>query len=354
MKRIISVSRRTDVPAFYGDWFIKRVKEGAAGYVNPFGGKKYSVSLARDDVHCIVFWSKNYAPFFPRLEELHRMGFNFYFQFTITGLPESLEGNVPHWKEAVDTARRLAEMFSPNHVIWRFDPIVFSTETPPETILENFRSILKNISGSTRKCYFSFVDYYGKVRRNFEKLHLETGIRFRVDSALEEKFFGSGGDQDSSPAFVFDLTAEEQADFALTLAADAAEHDISLYSCCEDFLITEKEPWILKGHCVDPELITEISGATPSGRLNPTRKDCGCWESRDIGAYDTCPHGCVYCYANTNKKKAAEKFSRLQNSPDTFSLSYGKPREDFSDVAPDVPAQDSLWNDYNWFNYFKK
>jgi len=125
MKRIISVSRRTDIPAFYGDWFMNRLKEGFAGVVNPFGGQKYIVSLKPEDVRCFVFWSKNFTPFFENLKVIESLGYKFYFNYTVTGLPNIFERNLDK-ESAVETLKQLSRIYSPRHINWRFDPIIIS------------------------------------------------------------------------------------------------------------------------------------------------------------------------------------------------------------------------------------
>jgi len=115
MKRIISVSRRTDIPAFYGDWFMSRVKKGFAGVVNPYGGKKYIVSLKPEDVSCFVFWSKNFMPFLENLKILDELGYKFYFNYTVTGLPEVFETNLDK-QSAIESLKYLAKTYSPAHI----------------------------------------------------------------------------------------------------------------------------------------------------------------------------------------------------------------------------------------------
>ncbi|MFN3467495.1 MAG: DUF1848 family protein, partial [Candidatus Brocadiales bacterium] len=154
---IISASRRTDIPAFYSEWFMNRVREGRARYANPFSGQVYEVSLRPEDVHSIVFWSKNPQPLEPHLPQLEAMGYDFIFHFTITGLPRAFEGGtnahraqvadrlgyralsyrtwalspVPPWQETVKCFKRFSDRYGPKRVLWRFDPIVLSSLTEP-------------------------------------------------------------------------------------------------------------------------------------------------------------------------------------------------------------------------------
>jgi hypothetical protein len=279
MKRIISVSRRTDIPAFYGDWFMRRLKDGFAGVVNPFGGQKYIVSLKQEDVVAFVFWSKNFTPFLENLKIIDRLGYKFYFNYTITALPSVFESNVD--KQAALTAlKQLSGMYSPSHINWRFDPIIISNACDHDFYIRSFEKLASEFEGAVKRCYFSFVVEYDKVKRNFAELTKQKGV----------KIVGCSCD------FKIELANE--------LAEIAHRCGIEMFSCCGDYLVNEK---IKKAHCIDGGIIERLfslSGFPYSDK--PTRKQCGCTESTDIGAYDTCPHGCVYCYANANKQKALE------------------------------------------------
>jgi hypothetical protein len=332
-KKIISVSRRTDIPAFYPDWLMARIRDGAAGYLNPFGGRKFTVSLRPEDVLFIVFWSKNYKPLIRHLDELDERGFKFCFHFTITGLPRELERGTPSWQSTVEQAHDLARRYSPRHVLWRFDPIVLSSITPAARVCDTFVDIARRIEGATERCYFSYVQYYGKVLRGFERIHAQDGVRFRVDSESRDAVLSSKAR--TPDAYVFDLTQQERLAFALELAEIANGLGISLHTCCGDYLIRDEAPRIHKAHCVDGDLIAELLGADVSGKLNPTRDECGCWASRDIGAYDTCPHGCMYCYANTNKEKALAEYRRIIDEPASFALGCPAARSEFPPPSGD-------------------
>jgi DNA repair photolyase len=284
-KRIISVSRRTDIPAFYGEWFLNRLKEGYVGYRNPFGGKEHQVSLKPEDVLCFVFWSKNYEPFLETLKTIDDMGYNSMFNFTITGLPnEIFEPNVAKTDEAIETLKILSDRYSPRHTFWRYDPIVISDRTGPPFHLENFNKIASRLKGHVNRCIISYVDIYDKVQRNFKKLQAETQINF-----------------DKPDKKTRTILAEQLAEIAQTYGIETR-----LYACCEDYLTSHR---ITRSRCVDGQHIGELFGIDTSYLKNkPTRDQCGCTESTDIGAYDACPHGCVYCYANVNKDKATKVY----------------------------------------------
>ena len=314
MKRIVSVSRRTDVPAFYGDWFMRRVREGFAGVVNPFGGKRYLVSLGPEDVSCFVFWSKDFTPFVDRLETLDRIGYRFYFNYTFTGVPSAFESDVDK-QDALKTLKYLSRRYSPRHINWRFDPIVLSTVSDGDFYLRAFERLTEELEGIVERCYFSFVMPYSKVKRNFQELERATGIR------------------------VVDCGDDCRIELANQLASLAESHGIRMHSCCGDYLVGER---IQQAHCIDGALIEQLF--FPEGlsyAAKPTRQGCGCTESVDIGAYDTCPHGCLYCYANANKAVARRAFEN--HDPDSAFLGVEKSQSD-AWIHELRPANASLWN----------
>ncbi len=295
MSRIISISRRTDIPAFYGEWFMNRLKEGFAGYVNPFGGQKYLVSLKPEDVICFVFWSKNFKPFLENLKIIEALGYKFYFNYTITGLPGIFECNTAGKETAIEALRELSKRYSPRHINWRYDPIIISDVTDYDFHIKNFKALASGLDGYVERCYFSFAVRYGKVKTNFGKFQAKHGVKIT--------------DPDNN--FRIKLANE--------LADIAHEHRIKMYTCCGDYLLNQG---IGKAHCIDGKLVEELFNMRFSHAQKPTRKECGCTESADIGAYDTCPHGCVYCYANVNKEMAEARF-RAHDSDSAF-LGYGK------------------------------
>jgi hypothetical protein len=294
MSRIISVSRRTDIPAFYGDWFMNRLKEGFVGYVNPFGGQKYLISLKPEDVICFVFWSKNFKPFLENLRIIEALGYKFYFNYTITGLPGIFECNTGK-ETAIEALKELSKRYSPKHINWRYDPIIISDITDYDFHIKNFRNLTSELEGYVERCYFSYAARYGKVKTNFEKFQAEHGVKI------------------TDPDYNF------RTKLANELANIAREHGIKMLTCCGDYLLN---PRIKKAHCVDGKLVEKLSHKRFLHAQKPTRKECGCTESVDIGAYDTCPHGCVYCYASMNKEIAETRFQAHDNN--SAFLGYAK------------------------------
>jgi hypothetical protein len=293
MKRIISVSRRGDIPTFYGDWFMGRIEEGFAGVVNPFGGQRYIVSLKPEDVVCFVFWSKDFTPFIENLKLLDSLGYKFYFNYTVTGLPGIFESDVQKGP-AIDSLKELRRLYSPRHINWRFDPIIITSTCAHDFWIRVFKGFAAEFEGYVERCYFSFVVNYGKVVRNFAEFEKSHNIK------------------------IYDPTDDFKIGLANELADIAGNHGIQMYSCCGDYLVN---------NCIDGRIIDELfSPAISTYNDKPTRKECGCTESSDIGTCDTCPHGCVYCYANMNKPKARSAFEN--HDPTTAFLGYSKAQSD--------------------------
>ena len=281
-RQVISVSRRTDIPAWYAEWLMNRVRAGFAQYRNPFGGQMHEVSLRPDDVMALVFWSRNYAPLLPHLPELDERGYGGYFHFTLTDYGAPLEPHAPPTDKMIDIFHELARRYSPGHVLWRFDPIIFSKQMPPERMLERFERLAERLKGATERCYVSLVDPYRNVRKNVEPL-------------AEQGWWGEPPDLEVMQAF------------AAQLVVIAHRCGMTLHACCES--VFSSIDGIQQAHCVDPQLLAELFPERFHAlRPAPTREGCGCFASRDIGAYDTCVHGCVYCYATASHAKALARF----------------------------------------------
>ncbi len=275
---IISASRRTDIPALYMNWFMNRLEEGFARYPNPFGGAIHTVSLRPEDVHSIVFWSKHYGPLLAHLDAILGRGYACCFHYTITAVRGKLEPHVPDWETGVRILKELARRTSPGNVLWRFDPILLADEWGPEYYLRRFREMSHALAGSTRRCYFSFVALYGKV----SKLLARGNVEYREPDV------------------------EEKRSMAEAMAEMAQEAGMTLHACCQEELVS---PAIRQARCIDGELLAELYPDRPAvTELRPTRKGCGCMASRDIGMYDTCTLGCLYCYANQGREVALKRW----------------------------------------------
>lgn len=279
---------------------MSRIRDGYVRWMNPFSKAMYEVSLRTEDVSAIVFWSKNYLPLVPYLDELDAGGFPMLFHFTITGLPRAFEPRVPETEGVVECARILSRRYGAEAVLWRYDPILISSVTDQQYHIDRFADLCSGLEGAVTTCYFSFAIFYGKVLRNTQVLNNETGI------------------------VCHDLELDDRIGLANTLADIAADHGIEMRSCCGDYLPGDK---IKKAHCVDAELLERLfPDRVRDLAEHPTRKECGCFESKDIGAYGTCPHGCVYCYANTNAQAALRSYEKHDPYSDVLGLSSSKPQ----------------------------
>lgn len=276
MKNIISASRRTDIPAFYSEWFIRRLTEGFVHVKNPYSGRVYHISLKSQDLHSIVFWSKDFSPLVKRLPEVERVTKNLFFHFTITGVPKDLEQNTPAPEAAIEDFLYLAGRYSPGNLVWRFDPIVLTDKIPFDHYMEEFARYAGMLKGAARECYISFAEPYKKVVKNFKK----TGHN------------------------LIEVPIDVKKEYAERLASVAGGYGIKVSACCNDFLLSDK---VGKASCINGEKLSRLFGDFEvDTEPNPTRKGCTCTKSIDIGSYDSCPHGCAYCYANNDQKKAEE------------------------------------------------
>lgn len=280
---IISASVRTDIPAFYGPWMMERLRAGYCLAMNPFSHKPYRVSLRREDVDGIVFWTKNVGPFQRHLPEVKERGYPFLIQHTINGYPRALEVSVADPRRAVENAQRVAATYGPRVLVWRYDPIVFSSLTPPSFHLANFGRLAEALRGATDEVVISFAQTYQKTRRNLDAAALAEGFDW------------------------WDPPAAEKMALEAALVAIARANGMQLKICSQKELLVDGAE---EARCADARRLEEVAGRKIEARLKGNRAPCGCFETRDIGDYDTCPHGCVYCYAVRTPALAAERFRR--------------------------------------------
>ncbi|PWD99337.1 DUF1848 domain-containing protein [Marinilabilia rubra] len=277
---IISASRRTDIPAYFTEWFFNRIKDGFVYVRNPMHpGRISKVSLSKEHVDCFVFWTKNPGPFIKRLSELSE--YHYYFLFTVNSYGSDLEPGVPRKKDIIETFTELSKKIGKERVIWRYDPILLSDKYTIDYHIKYFRSIAERLSPFTEKCVISFIDLYKKCKRNLK----DTTVR--------------------------ELSADEIHFLSPELKKIADEQNLSLHTCAETMDLSTYGMW--PNRCVDNVLIERLlNEKIKSAKDKNQRKECGCIESIDIGAYNTCKHGCLYCYANINNgvvSKNCEKHS---------------------------------------------
>ncbi len=280
MKTIISASRRTDIPAFYLNWFKDAIRAGFVEVANPLYPKQIrTIDLSPQSVGWIVFWSRNYAHFLKAPAFFSE--YQLFFHFTI--LPQSkLEKAAIPLKSALGQIERLSALYGPERIIWRYDPLVFWKEAGAVKTnydQEQFAYLCSAMAANgVRRCYTSFAFPYRKFTRRFKSAFPKDQL-IQPESALQKQII------------------EE-------MLALASRYKISLYSCSNDRLL--QIPGIQKGHCIDSTLLQRLEpGIKISQAKAPTRSDCGCSKSIDIGNYikQPCPFGCIYCYANPTINK---------------------------------------------------
>ena len=272
---ILSVSRRTDIPNYFSDWFYNRIKEGFLYVRNPMNAHQISrIDLSPEVVDCIVFWTKNPANMLERLDELK--SYQYYFQFTLTGYGKDVEPGLPDKREVlIPTFKKLSEKVGAQRVIWRYDPIFLSPRYTPEYHLRAFEEIAQCLAGYTRKVVISFVDLYAKTQRNTAGLQIKS------------------------------LSDREMFELAEQMVAISARYGMEVESCAE--VIDLQSVGVKHGSCIDKNLIEEIIGCKLIVNKDKNqRAECGCFESVEIGTYNTCKNGCRYCYANFNDAMVKE------------------------------------------------
>ncbi|OEF99913.1 hypothetical protein BHF71_07335 [Vulcanibacillus modesticaldus] len=281
---IISASRRTDIPAFYSDWFFNRIKEGYVLVRNPYNYHHVSkVKLTPDVVDMIVFWTKNPTKMLNKLDLLKE--YNYYFQFTLNSYDKSIEKNVPKKSEVITTFIKLSEKIGKNRVIWRYDPIFLTDQIDKKYHYEYFAYLANRLKNHTNKVVISFLSLYKKTERNTKHLNIKQ------------------------------INEDDIRDIALKIAKIARMHNLTIEACSEPLDLSEVG--IDRGHCIDRELITDLLGVQIAANKDKNqRNSCGCITSIDIGTYNSCDHQCLYCYANFNRETVIKnRHFHHKNSP---------------------------------------
>ena len=314
---IISASRSTDIPAFYSDWFINRLKERYVKWRNPFNGEYLYVSFR--DARLFIFWSKNPKPILKYLDFLDKKGYNYYFQFTLNDYDtEKLEPNVPNAQLRIETFQKLSDRIGKRKVIWRFDPLILTDKIGVEELLRKAENIGNQLKNYTEKLVFSFADIkdYKNVTNNLRK----------------------------SSTVYQDFNEHSMAEFAEGLQSLNKNWKFELATCAEQ--IPLEKYGIAHNKCVDDDLMIKLFPddkvlmdflgvkITPPDIFNPNgtiekrrnnkdkgqRQFCDCVVSKDIGEYNTCPHLCEYCYANANKNIALENWALYKQNPNNETI----------------------------------
>ncbi|MDR2756744.1 MAG: DUF1848 domain-containing protein [Planctomycetaceae bacterium] len=274
---IVSASRATDIPAFHIDWLFRRLREGFCVWRNPFNQKQQYVGF--QNLRAVVFWTKNPEPFLLRIDEFERWELTYYFQFTLNDYEaERFEPNLPSLEQRIETFRKLSCCIGKERIIWRFDPILLADGLSVDHIFERICFIGDRLAGYTEKLVFSFVDItnYPKVHRRLKRISLHPR----------------------------ELVMSEMSRIANRIAKQTRRWKIQPATCCENSDFSRYG--IVPNRCVDPELLRRLAPndhvltafLARTSKDKGQRKYCGCIVSKDIGQYGTCPHYCIYCYAN--------------------------------------------------------
>jgi hypothetical protein len=282
-KIVISASRRTDIPAFYMPWFMRRVEKQFFEVINPFNRKTSIVPATHDHVHSIVFWSKNFRPFINEKfgEQLQQKGFNLFFNFTINSDVPLLEPHVPPLTDRLAQLEDLCRHFTPEAINWRFDPICFYKDGNDTTRnnLQDFAQIAEKAAAlGVSRCITSFMDDYAKIKK-------------RVASIAD---------------FVFvDPPPDKKKQLILDMETALAGQKIRLYTCCEKELLNAlpDESTVSQSSCIPNDVLVQLYGGNLSLSRDKGQRisaGCGCRVSADIGSYQhhPCYHNCLFCYAN--------------------------------------------------------
>ncbi len=312
---IVSASRSTDIPGFYSDWFLHRLRVGYSAWTNPFNGVKSYVSYR--DTRLIVFWSKNPDSLLKQgglLDYLEEKGINTYIQYTLNDyVAEGLEKGVPSVERRIKTFKRLVDRLGVGKVIWRFDPLILTDSIFVDDLLRKAEAIGNELKGYTEKMVFSFADIaaYRKVRANL----VNNKIRYREFGEADMLQFAAG------------IQQLNQA-WGYTLATCGEKIDIDDYGIVHNKCIDDD--LMIKYFSDDARLMEFLGVEITGGDLfNPEktiikhrnnkdkgqRQFCGCIASKDIGEYNTCAHLCEYCYANSSKEVALRNLQAHKTSP---------------------------------------
>ena len=282
---ILSVSRRTDIPASYdySNWFIDKIRNGYLYVRNPMYPEKVSkITLSPDVIDCIVFWTKNASGMLPHLDELK--DYQYYFQYTLNMYGSEIEPLTKINKD-IENFKELSKRIGSSRVIWRYDPIAINNDYTVRRYIENFKFLANALKGYTDRVVISFIDMYPCTIANTNDLNLR------------------------------EPTEEEMKEIAKEFSKIAKENNMIIESCAEK--VNLEEEGINHGHCIDKDFIETLIGyKLTGGKDKSQRKECGCMESVDIGKYDTCLRGCKYCYANNSNDKIINNHKLFSvNSP---------------------------------------
>lgn len=287
--KILSASRRTDIPAFYMDWFMDHIFLGFFNVKNPFTKTIKRIDVSRELIHTIVFWSKNYDFLIQKNagEKLLQLGFNLYFNFTLNSESLLLEPNLPPLRKRLEQLNQLVCRFGPQHISWRFDPICFydvNGDNPLENNLSDFSLIVQEASRlGIKTCVTSFFDNYSKIEKRLKFLYQTTGTRISFTNPSMNK----------------------KIQVILKMEKILASAGMRVHLCCEKnvFLSLDTDTGVIENACINARVLKTLFGGNPDMKRDygqRSKQGCKCTKAIDIGSYEDhpCFHNCLFCYAN--------------------------------------------------------
>ena len=308
---LIFASGRTDIPAFYSEWFMNRIRDGFVDVRNPYYGEQVArYRLTPDVIDCLVFCTKNPSPMIRHLEELKSKKFGLYFFVTITPYEKDVEPNVPEKEQVMDSFIEMSKILGKERVCWRYDPIFIDEKYSVSFHIKSFRKMAEKLKGANERCIISFIDLYQKTKKNFPEAK--------------------------------NVSEEDQKFLAQSFSRIAFENGIKIESCAEKLDLTAYG--VEQGACVSRQIIEKAAGIhliSKAGKQN-LRKHCNCLPTTDIGAYNSCPHLCKYCYANYDARLVQKNFAR-HNPASTFLLGESSPSDIFHEAKQNALRDQQLF-----------
>ena len=265
---ILNTGLRTDIPGFFSEWFYNRIDDGFVYVRNPYAKNQiYSYRLDPELIDCIIFCTKNPKPMFENLEKIDK--FNQYWHITITPYEKEIEPNVPPMNDVLESFKYLSKKLGKENVTLRYDPIFINEKYSLEKHIESFEYIANSLSDYTTEAIISFIDLYEKTKRNFPKAR--------------------------------EVTKDERLKLGKEFAQIGKKNNIIIKTCVEG---TELDKFgIDSSGCMTKEVIERAINKNLNIPKQKARNgECYCLLNNDIGEYNTCGHGCLYCYANSNKR----------------------------------------------------
>ena len=315
---ILNTGLRTDIPGFFSEWFYKRIDEGFVYARSPYAKNMvYSYKLDPELIDCIIFCTKNPKPMFNKLEKLDK--FNQYWHITITPYEKEVEPNVPTVDDVLESFKFLSDKLGKEKVILRYDPIFINEKYTLEKHIESFEYIISALSDYTTEAIISFIDLYEKTKRNFPSAN-EVTHEERLKIANE-------------------VTHEERLRIGEEFAKIGKKWNIKIKTCVEG---SELDKFGLDSSgCMTKEVIEMAIGKNLDIPKQKARNgECYCLLNNDIGAYNSCNHGCLYCYANSNKGLVKRNL-KLHNPKSPLLI--GEIKED--DIIKEMEQKSLIIND---------